>query len=134
MTRLRPQRRPPGLSTVPGPGRAIRSLPQSPSQLEHFLSWPRLRCRPAGRVLGLSLIFHPKGVTRAFPSNVIAWRESRDRAQLSRSREEQRLFILFFLEGKALVTPFGWNVKAESEDSARGPAAKSRPAGEMLKL
>jgi hypothetical protein len=28
---------------------------------------------------------------------VIAWRESRDRAQLSRSREEQReLFIFFF--------------------------------------
>jgi hypothetical protein len=114
-----------------------------PSQLEHssFPSGPRLCCRPAGRVLGLSLytppercnksfffqcdsmgripqpraaqpvagrtkgfvhfffgrgfaagpraessdsafIFHPKGVTRAFPSNVIAWRESRDRAQL----------------------------------------------------
>jgi hypothetical protein len=34
------------------------------------------------------------------------------------------------LEGKALVTPFGWNIKAESEDSARGPAAKPRPAGE----
>jgi hypothetical protein len=32
---------------------------------------------------------------------------------------------------KALVTPFGWNIKAESEDSARGPAsaAKPRPAG-----
>jgi hypothetical protein len=27
----------------------------SPSQLEHFPSGPRLRCRPAGRVLGLSL-------------------------------------------------------------------------------
>jgi hypothetical protein len=38
------------------------------------------------------------------------------------------------LEGKALVTPFGWNIMAESEDSARGPAAKPRPAGEMLKL
>jgi hypothetical protein len=38
------------------------------------------------------------------------------------------------LKEKALVTPFDWNIKAESEDSARGPAAKARPAGEMLKL
>jgi hypothetical protein len=49
-------------------------------------------------------------------------RESRDRAQLSRSREEQRdLFIFFFfLEGKALVTPFGWNIKL---------SPRTRPAG-----
>jgi hypothetical protein len=50
-----------------------------------------------------------KPVTRraqAFPSNlnVIAWRESRDRAQLSRSREEQGdLFI--FLQGHSESRP-----------------------------
>jgi hypothetical protein len=75
----------------------------------------RLRCRPARRArvrseLGRdsSYIFQPKGVTRAFSSNVIARRESRDRAQLSWSREEQLegasdLCILFFFEGKLFL-------------------------------
>jgi hypothetical protein len=35
------------------------------------------------------------------------------------------------LEGKALVTPFGWNKKAESEELAHWPAEKPLPAGEM---
>jgi hypothetical protein len=58
---------------------------------------------------------------------------SRDRLSCARSRDSRRAITL---EGKALVTPFGWNImmKAESEDSARGPAAKPRPAAEMLKL
>jgi hypothetical protein len=56
---------------------------------------------------------------------------SRDRLSCVRSRDSRHAITL---EGKALVTPFGWNIKAESEDSARGPAAKPRPAGEMLKL
>jgi hypothetical protein len=42
-----------------------------------------------------AFIFQPEGVTRAFPSNVIAWRESRNRAQLSRSREEQGDLFIF---------------------------------------
>jgi hypothetical protein len=56
---------------------------------------------------------------------------SRDRLSRARSRDSRHAITL---EGKALVTPFGWNIKAESEDSARGPqaAAKPRPAGEML--
>jgi hypothetical protein len=56
---------------------------------------------------------------------------SRDRLSCARSRDSRHAVTL---EGKALVTPVGWNIKAESEDSARGPAAKPRPAGEMLKL
>jgi hypothetical protein len=56
---------------------------------------------------------------------------SRDRLSFARSRDSRHAITL---EGKAVVTPFGWNIKAESEDSARGPAAKPRPAGEMLKL
>jgi hypothetical protein len=51
--------------------------------------------RPGTQPLYSAFIFHPKGVTRAFPSNVIAWRESRDRAQLSRSREEQGELFIF---------------------------------------
>ena len=56
---------------------------------------------------------------------------SRDRLSCARSRDSRHAITL---EVKALVTPFGGNIKAESEDSARGPAAKPRPAGEMLKL
>jgi hypothetical protein len=58
-----------------------------------------------------AFIFQPKGVTRAFPSNVIAWRESCDRAQLSRSREEQgELFIFCSLCSLLFWTPTvpGW--------------------------
>ena len=40
----------------------------------------------------------------------------------------------FFLEGKALVITDFRIIKAESEVPARGPAAKPRPAGEMLNL
>jgi hypothetical protein len=50
---------------------------------------------------------------------------SRDRLSCARSRDSRHVIKL---EGKALVTPFGWNIKAESQDSARGPAAKPRPA------
>jgi hypothetical protein len=49
---------------------------------------------------------------------------SRDRLSCARSRDSRHALTL---EGKALVTPFGWNIKAESEDSAHGPAAKPRP-------
>jgi hypothetical protein len=49
---------------------------------------------------------------------------SHDRLSCARSRDSRHA-----------ITPFGWNmIKTESEDSARGPAAKPRPAGEMLKL
>jgi hypothetical protein len=58
-------------------------------------------------------------------------RDSVTHCARSRSRDSRHAITL---EGKALVTPFGWNIKAESEDSARGPSAKPRAAGEMLKL
>jgi hypothetical protein len=68
--------------------RLLRFAP--PSQLEHFPSGPRLRSRPAGRVLAESdSAFNDHddipaetscercNLNKSFPSNVIAWRESR---------------------------------------------------------
>ena len=83
-----------GLNTVnaktgiPVPGGDRRSLSISPAG-RSFAAGPRAESSDS------AFIFHPKGVTRAFPSNVIAWRESRDRAQLSRSREEQGEMFIF---------------------------------------
>ncbi len=64
-----------------------------------------------------AFIFQPKVVTRAFPSNVIAWRESRDRAQLSRSREEQEdLFIFCSLCSESLL----WRSATQSAGGCDG--------------
>jgi hypothetical protein len=56
---------------------------------------------------------------------------SRDRPSCAQSRDSR---CVITLEGKALVVTGLPIIKAVSEDSARGPAAKLRPAGEMLNL
>jgi hypothetical protein len=59
---------------------------------------------------------------------------SRDRLSCARSLDSRHAITL---EGKALVIPFGWNMKAVSEDSAHGPAAKPLPGNAqavMVKL
>jgi hypothetical protein len=84
-------------------GRPRVGRPRTQPLYSAFIFHPKgvTRAFPESAGQGLSqalysaFIFHPKGVTRAFPSNVIAWRESRDRAQLSRSREEQGELFIF---------------------------------------
>jgi hypothetical protein len=82
-----------------------RRAPLAQAAARHSLSIsPAGSCFTAGPLAESSdsaFIFQPKGVTRAFPSNMIAWCESSDRTARSSAEQAKGLFFFFVTEKKS---------------------------------